>query len=225
MGRRDILRAIDPNRDARDQRTWRIAEKWRGLSAAEQIALSGTAAVLAGGTLLLGAKLGAKLRAKVPGRAEMRVMETSQLLKLHTDGNPAQKNAVVSFCFCRVHELRGFLLEEETENAARQILLGVCETLRRNSDAPIAWRTARISFLKSALKDAPPFAPDVAAFGMSLADQETKSEQRERARLSAHRCSTEPSGNGTREVCSIWAICFMMRRVSTRPSENGTPRM
>jgi hypothetical protein len=86
MGRKNILRAIDPNRDARDQRTWRLAEKWRGLSPAEQIALGGTAVVLAGGTLLLGAKL----RAQVPGRAEMRVVETSQLLKLHTDGNQAQ---------------------------------------------------------------------------------------------------------------------------------------
>jgi surface protein len=133
----------------------RLERAWSGLSRAEQLALGGTlAAALAGGGLLL--RSGLKAMARPLSIAEMRPMTTMKLLRSFERGNESQKDAIAKFCFCRVHDLRDFLLDpsEGLVTLARQVLSSIAQLLSVQANQPAESEssvTAQRKFIQSAL--------------------------------------------------------------------------
>ena len=136
MGK-DILRAITGRIRSDGARAEtlraRLAEKWRGLSAAEQLALGGTliAAIAGGGFWLNSLRNESKASSATAGSdggaiAEevpfFRTRETEDLLELHKESEGQKKANIAGFCACRIHDVRDRLLEEKYVKSATAVM-------------------------------------------------------------------------------------------------------
>ena len=170
----DILRAISgrsraATSDARAGLRARLAEKWRGLSRAEQIALGGTlVAALAGGGFWLNslrpestsgsgffsAGSAADDDAKT---AVWRGMETKNLLARYKHSSADDQKRIARFCACRIHDVRDLLLDAAYVDAATAVMqfhVARVNTLRVSEGPALAvCRVAQLKFLCSALSD------------------------------------------------------------------------
>ena len=153
MGTRaaNVLRAVVAGaRETGDQKPIpaRLQRAWDGLSIAEKTALGGTlVAALFGGGLLLRSGLNAMTRPL--SIAEMRPMETENLLRSFESGNDRQKAAIAQFCVCRVHDLLESLFGSDKRLGiiADEILIHVYNALK---DSTAAGTGARRSFIRNA---------------------------------------------------------------------------
>ena len=167
----DILRAISgrsraATSDARAGLRARLAEKWRGLSRAEQIALGGTlVAALAGGGFWLnslrpeGTSISGLISAssaadETPG---FRTKTTEELLTAYKNSSVDRKVKIADFCACRIHDVRDLLLDAAYVDAATAVMqfhVARIETLRVSEGPAFAvCRVAQLKFLCSALSD------------------------------------------------------------------------
>jgi hypothetical protein len=155
-GPADILRAVvaagRESRVSAGEMRARLERAWSGLSRAEQLALGGTlaAALLAGGGMLVRSGLKAMAPLSI---AEMRRMETKELLRSFRTGSERQKDAIAKFCFCRVHDVRELLfLDDNLTASARQVLDHILDLKEREWEKqPTHSNAAQALFLKEAL--------------------------------------------------------------------------
>jgi surface protein len=163
-----VLRAITGPRGPRGAET--LAEKWRRLSRAEQIALGGTlmAALAGGGWLLSGAaRSGGGGGGAIPppaqepkepldstNKADFRTKETEELLVLY-DSDASKRAEIAEFCACRIHDVRDLLLDPTHVKTATEIIELHIDRIKQLNIAEnnkfARCRTAQLSFLSNAL--------------------------------------------------------------------------
>ena len=163
-----VLRAITGPRGPRGAET--LAEKWRRLSRAEQIALGGTlmAALAGGGWLLSGAaRSGGGGGGAIPppaqepkepldstNKADFRIKETSELLELYNSSDAPKRAEIAEFCACRIHDVRDLLLDPTHVKDATEIMYfhyeRITPGISHYADLT-SCQTAQKSFLYSAL--------------------------------------------------------------------------
>ena len=153
MGTRaaNVLRAVVAGaRDKRQVRA-RLERAWDGLSRAQKIALGGTLAAIGGGFMLrAGLKGPSAAQEPAPVIAELRSKLTEDLLTMFAAGNHAQKDAIARFCVCRVHDVRGLLLDDGFKASARRLLTRLKALLSsEREDSPS--RDAQLAFIERAL--------------------------------------------------------------------------
>jgi hypothetical protein len=135
----------------------RLEKAWSGLSRAEQLALGGTLiAAITGGGLFLSSRLSPKRASHAPQQAELRAMETDDLLRLYKNGDNTEKEAIARFCVCRVHDVREHLLEDEFEADAMALLSHMIKLKRLELQSQGTKSTKslheQVSFLEKACK-------------------------------------------------------------------------
>ena len=174
-----VLRAITGPRGPRGAET--LAEKWRRLSRAEQIALGGTLmAALAGGGWLLSRSGGGGGGAIHPpaqepeepldstNKADFRIKETSELLELYNSSDAQKRAEIAEFCACRIHDVRDLLLDPTHVKNATEIIFFHIERIskihdsRGPEDQLASCPIAQMSFLYSAV------APNASFISSSL---------------------------------------------------------
>jgi surface protein len=168
MGK-DILRAFAGRTHSDGARAEtlraRLAEKWRGLSAAEQFALGGTLAVaIAGGGFWLNslrneskassATAGSDGGAIADGVPSFRTQETEDLLELHKKSEGQKKENIAEFCACRIHDVRDRLLDEKYVKSATEVLQFHIDRLYKVERHVCEGNQLR--FLENALRDEVP---------------------------------------------------------------------
>ena len=163
MGR-DILRAIAGRMRASDARAdtlrARLAEKWRGLSGAEQIALGGTlAAAIAGGFWLTSVATKSIVGSGSTDNApEFRTKTTEELLALHNKSDGQKREKIASFCACRIHDVRDLLLDAKYVESATMVMKFHIARLEKIPSRSFC-ESAQLSFLDAARLSEFPFAP------------------------------------------------------------------
>jgi surface protein len=167
MGK-DILRAIAGRIHSDGARAEtlraRLAEKWRGLSAAEQIALGGTLiAAIAGGFWLNSLRNESKASSATAGSdggaiAEgvpfFRTQETEDLLELHQQSEGQKKENIAGFCACRIHDVRDRLLDDKYVKSAAAVMQFHIARLYKVERH--VCEENQLRFLESALRDEVP---------------------------------------------------------------------